>query len=170
MLTGHLNIDNTALKKRCLETSTNPAIASIKSNINDSALFKNILESHEEARLNPASNPHLWPEFSQVIDHLKTLIIDTRRITMSWYNITLPGGSMGSHRHVYAGDSVFVYYVNCGRDHSPLEVLIDDEWVVCDTVTGTWLLFSKDTWHRAGANAGPGNRISISVNIGKPIY
>jgi hypothetical protein len=168
MLIGRLDIDNTALKNRCLKTSTDRAIASVKSINDDKAVFKNILESHDEARTNPDANPHLWPEFSQVMDHLKTLI-DPRRITISWYNITLPGGFMGSHRHRNAGDSVFVYYVNCNKNHSPLEVLINDEWVVCDTVTGTWLLFSKDTFHRSGVNVGSGDRISISINIGKPI-
>ena len=164
MLTGKLNIDNSALMKRCIDGSFDKSIASVKPY---SKNFTNVLESHEQASTNPASKPHLWPEFSQVMDHLKTLI-DPKQIMFSWYNITLSGGVMKSHKHPKSGHSVFVYYVNCNPSHPPLEILIDDEWVKHECETGSWLLFSKDTYHRAGINTGSSDRISISINIDKP--
>ena len=159
MQTGQLNIDNTALMKKCLDTSTDKSIASIKN-----TFYKNGIDSFAESRTNPLANPHLWPEFSQVMDHLKTLI-NPEEIKFSWYTITLSGGEMGSHHHPKAKHSVFVYYVNCNHDHPPLELLIDGKWIKQDCKTGSWLLFSKDTYHRTSANMGSGDRISISVNI-----
>ena len=164
MLTGRLNIDNTALMKKCFDTSLDDSIASLKPN---STTFLGILESFEESRTNIASNPHLWPEFSQVMDHLKTLI-DPNQIMFSWYNITLHGGVMKSHKHPNAGDSVFIYYVNCNSSHPPLEILINNKWITHNCETGSWLLFSKDTYHRAGINTGSSDRISIVINIDKP--
>jgi hypothetical protein len=164
MLTGRLDIDNTALMKKCLDTSTDNSIASLKES---NTSFIGIVESYEESRINPASNPHLWPEFSQVMDHLKTLI-DPNQIMFSWYNITLNGGVMKSHNHPSAGDSVFIYYVNCNSSHPPLEILINNKWTKHNCETGSWLLFSKDTYHRAGINFGSSDRISIVINIDKP--
>ena len=165
MQTGQLSIDNTALMKRCLETSTDKTIAIYHKSQN--ANFVEVIDSHEDAFKNLDANPHTWPEFNQVMDHLKTLI-DPRRIMVSWYNITLPGGVMKSHKHLKAGHSVFVYYVNCNSSHPPLEILTNDQWIAHDCLTGSWLLFSKDTYHRAGINTGTGDRISISINIDKP--
>jgi hypothetical protein len=164
MLTGRLDIDNTALMKKCFGTSTDNSIASIKPH---NKIFSSVIESIEESRTNPASNPHLWPEFSQVLDHLKTLI-DPNRIMRSWYNITLNGGVMKPHHHPHARDSVFIYYVNCNSSHPPLEILINNKWITHNCESGSWLLFSKDTYHKAGINTGSGDRISISVNIDKP--
>jgi hypothetical protein len=166
MLTGKLNIDNSALMKRCLDTSTDKTIARYHKNLNWN--FMDVIDSHVDAWQNPLANPHLWPEFSQVMDHLKTLI-DPKRIMISWYNITLKGGVMKAHHHDRSGHSVFVYYVNCNPSHPPLEIRINNEWIKHPCATGTWLLFSKDTYHRAGINTGTADRISISVNVDKPI-
>ena len=88
MQTGQLNIDNTALMKKCLDTSIDKSIASIKN-----TFFKNGIDSFAESRTNLSANPHLWPEFSQVMDHLKTLI-NPEQIKFSWYTITLSGGEI----------------------------------------------------------------------------
>jgi hypothetical protein len=167
MITGKLNIDNSALMKRCLDTSTDKTIAIYHKSLNVN--FVEVIDSHGGAFTNPNANPHNWPEFSQVMDHLKTLI-DPQQIMVSWYNITLTGGIMKAHSHFKSGHSVFVYYVNCNETHPPLEIYTNDEWVKHNCETGNWFLFSKDTNHRAGINTGSGDRISISINIDKPKY
>lgn len=165
MLTGKLNIDNSALMKRCIDKSTDKTVATLKFKSKD---FESVIESHEEAKTNPNSNPHLWPEFAPVLDCLKDLF-KPEQIMMSWYNITLTGGIMKSHCHLNSVNKVLVYYVNCNPSHPPLELLIDNQWIKYKCETGTWILFSNDTYHRADINTGSGDRISISINIGKPI-
>ena len=164
MLAGRLNIDNTALMKRCMDTSTDKTIAMLNPT---SKHFERVVESHAGAQNNPDANPHLWPEFAPVLDCLKHLVVPDQ-IMISWYNITLTGGVMKSHYHSNSGDKVLVYYVNCNPSHPPLELLINDRWIKYYCETGTWLLFSKDIHHRAGINNGSGDRVSISINIDKP--
>jgi hypothetical protein len=161
MLKGHLNIDNSALMKKCLELSKTI-------HVEPGGYFVNVIDSHFLDPNNPQSNPHRWPEFQPVMDHLKTLVEDPGEITKSWFNVTLNGGVMKDHIHFQAPHSVFVYYINCNPDHPHLEFLVDDEWIESPCVSGDWLLFPKPLHHRVPENNSTGDRISISINIGKP--
>jgi hypothetical protein len=161
MLTGRINIDNTALMARCMNTSTDKTIAMLNP---DSKYFEGVVESHAGAQDNHNANPHCWPEFRPVLDCLKN-VVEPDQMIMSWYNITLVGGQMKSHFHTDSVDKVLVYYVNYNPSHPPLELLIDGQWIKQNCETGTWLLFTSDTYHRVGINTGSSDRISISVNI-----
>ena len=165
MLTGRLNIDNTALMTRCMarcmDASTDKNIAVLNPN---SKYFEGVIESHAGAQNNSDANPHSWPEFAPVLDCLKHVVVPDQMI-MSWYNITLTGGVMKSHIHTNSADKVLVYYVNCNSSHPPLELLIDGQWVKHNCKTGSWLLFARNTYHRVGVNTGSGDRISISINL-----
>ena len=161
MLTGHLNIDNTALMKRCMDTSSDKTIAMLNP---DSKYFQKVVESHAGAQTNPDANPHCWPEFAPVLDCLKHIVAPDQMV-MSWYNITLAGGLMKAHYHTDSVDKILVYYVNCNPSHPPLELLIDKQWIKHNCKTGSWLLFPRDIYHRVRVNTGSSDRISISVNI-----
>ena len=161
MLTGRLNIDNTALMTRCMDTFTDKNIAVLNPN---SKYFEGVIESHAGAQNNSDANPHCWPEFAPVLDCLKHIVVPDQ-IIMSWYNITLTGGVMKEHIHAKSADKVLVYYVNCNSSHPPLELLIDGQWVKHNCETGSWLLFARNMYHRVGVNTGSSDRISISINI-----
>jgi hypothetical protein len=160
MLKGHLDIDNSALMRKCLELSKN-----IHNEPGD--LFINVIDSHFFNKDDLNGNPHKWQEFLPVMDHLKTLIEDPTEITKSWFNITLNGGIMNRHIHFQSPHSVFVYYINCNPDHPHLEFLVNDQWIKAECVTGDWLLFPKDLPHRVPINTGTSDRISVSINVGR---
>jgi len=162
MLSGCLNIDNSSLMNKCLHVSNDKTI--VMSTDQDDKLFVKVINSYEQSFKNLDANPHTWPEFSHVMDHLKTLI-SPNRIMDSWFNITLTGGVMNAHMHPKSGHSVFIYHVNCNSGHPPLEILTNNQWVNQECSSGTWFLFSKYTYHRVKKNTGLGDRISISINI-----
>jgi hypothetical protein len=161
MLKGHLDIDNSALVKKCFELSKNIKVGQ------GGGYFVDVIDSHRFAPDDPDVNPHNWLEFQPVMDHLKTLT-DLNDITKSWFNITLTGGIMNDHIHFQAKHSVFVYYINCNPDHPHIEFLIDGEWVEEKCVSGDWMIFPKLLHHRVPVNTGAGDRISVSVNMGEP--
>jgi hypothetical protein len=161
MIKGHLNIDNSALIGKCLELSKNIEVGT------GGGYFVDVIDSHRFAPDDPNVNPHTWLEFQPVIDHLKHLI-DPTEITKSWFNITLTGGVMNKHMHFQAPHSVLVYYINCNPDHPHLEFLVDDQWIEQKCVSGDWLIFPKNLFHRVPVNTGTGDRMSVSVNIGEP--
>ena len=161
MLKGHLNIDNSALMEKCVELSK-------RIHVEPGGYFIDVIDSHTLAPEDPDVNPHNWPEFKPVLDHLNTLLENPNEITKSWFNITLTGGIMNDHIHFQAPDSVFVYYIHCNPNHPHIEFLVDDEWIEEKCVSGDWLLFPKLLHHRVPINNSTGDRMSISVNVGKP--
>jgi hypothetical protein len=133
--------------------------------LNDSSLYRmadgnwhNVSSTYRDL---PGPRPHTWVQCQSLIDVTKSLT--DGEISKSWMNIIHPGGYAGRHFHVGANHSVLTYCVQ--QTQSPLEFLIEDQWVPYHCATGDWFFFSKFLTHRVGTNLTDHLGIFITINF-----
>lgn len=165
ILHGHINIDNTILVNKCNLLSENPNVAR-----KQTLLFPGTINSHFNNLKNSnnqfleETNPHKWEEWKGVQEEIEN-IVPLRSIESSWFNVMPINAEMKIHNHPHSSKSVFVYYVNSSLNHPSIDFLIDRKWVSVFPVSGDWLMFPNNLFHRVKLNSSTEHRISISINF-----
>ena len=114
--------------------------------------------------------PHTWEEFNPLINAIENQS-NNQKVKASWFNILPQNTSLGEHNHI-AGKTMhgakyaaFVYYSQLTKDSSPIELLIDNEWVPISAQVGDWICFDLECLHRVTLNPTDEHRISFAFNV-----
>jgi hypothetical protein len=114
--------------------------------------------------------PHTWEELAPLITAIESQA-NNQKIKASWFNILPQNTSIGEHNHVNsktrqgAKYAAFVYYSQLSEGATPIELLIDNEWVPIPAQTGDWICFDLECPHRVPLNLSDDHRISFAFNI-----
>jgi hypothetical protein len=113
--------------------------------------------------------PHTWEEFGPLVSAIKNQS-NGEEIKASWFNILLRNTKLEEHSHVAsktkqgAKYAAFVYYSQLPEGATPIELLIDNEWVPIPAQAGDWICFDLECTHRVPLNLSDDHRISFAFN------
>jgi hypothetical protein len=113
--------------------------------------------------------PHHWEELSPLIAAIKNQS-NGEEVKASWFNILTQNTSLEAHNHVAsktrqgAKYAAFVYYSQLAEGATPIELLIDNEWVPIPAQAGDWICFDLECFHRVPLHLSDEHRISFAFN------
>ena len=119
----------------------------------------------------------LWSEYWTISLHKFEPLITAiqnqsngETVKASWFNILTPNTSIEAHNHVAsktrqgAKYAAFVYYSQLAEGATPIELLIDNEWVPIPAQAGDWICFDLECFHRVPLHLSDDHRISFAFN------
>lgn len=169
---GHVDLDNDAINARGYKFITEHELKDIDNiygKLNgklSSVVMQIYLRKNNLIHL----MPHNWEEFEPLITAIQNQS-NGETVKASWFNILLRNTSLEEHNHVAsktmqgAKHAAFVYYSQLPEGATPIELLIDHEWVPIPAQAGDWICFDLECLHRVPLNLSNDHRISFAFNV-----
>ena len=168
---GHLDLNNTAIIKKCYDFLENHTLNDIDSKYGklNGRLSTIVMAIYLSKNNLKHLMPHNWPELALLVEAIKKQS-NLEIIERSWFNILPSDTDLGEHSHINSKNNgasygSFVYYPKVAEGDSQIELLLNGEWIPITVQTGDWICFGLDCVHRVPKNNMNHHRISIVFNI-----
>jgi hypothetical protein len=169
---GHVDLDNDAINARGYKFISEHSFDELDSefNILNGKLSSVIMQIYLRKNKLTHLMPHNWEEFEPLMTAIQNQA-QGGEVKSSWFNILLLNTKIDDHSHVNskttqgATYAAFVYYSQLPEGATPIELLIDNEWVPIPAQAGDWICFDLECRHRVPLNMSDQHRISFAFNI-----
>lgn len=168
---GHVDLDNDAINARGYKFISEHSFDELDNELKilNGKLSSVIMQIYLRKNKLTHLMPHNWEELEPLMSTIRKQA-NGEEVKSSWFNILLPNTKIDDHSHVNskttqgATYAAFVYYSQLPEGATPIELLIDNEWVPIPAQTGDWMCFDLECRHRVPLNMSDQHRISFAFN------
>jgi len=168
---GHVNLDNDAINARSYKFVNEHKLNDFDNEFGklDGKLSSVVMSMYLRRNNLNHLMPHNWEEFEPLITAIQNQS-NGEVVKASWFNILLRNTKLEEHTHVAsktkqgAKYAAFVYYSQLPEGATPIELLINNEWVPITAQAGDWICFDLECPHRVPLNLSDEHRISFAFN------